>query len=264
MRNLLSADFYRYRKDILLKVAFILIAFFVAMNCGLYALLKNMVDDESMLGDMADIICGRYLYGAAFSVGSNVGIVIPIFAGAIVCKDFSMGTIRNKIIRGYDRKQIYMSHFITSIAFGAVLFAIYALANLGFGSLLLGYSSGGFDAEQGKFLAVSLIGGMLVFAAMSAIVTLFATSTGSMGLSIVLYVAIILGLSIIETVVMMIPKVPKFIKTIVESLPSSLYAQVCSGGVDWEYYTRNIVISIVLIVLFCIGGMIIFRNKDQK
>ncbi len=264
MRNLLAADIYRYRKDILFKVAFILIGVFVAMNCGLYMVLKNTMDDIEELGGVGDMICGRYLFGSAFSTGSNVGMVVPIFAGAIVCKDFSMGTIRNKIIRGYSRNQIYMSHFITSICFGALMITVYALANLGFGSLLLGYSPKGMDAEQVKFVLVSLLAGMIVFAAMSAIVTLFATATGSMGLSIVLYVALILGLSIIESVVTIFPKIPKFVKKIVEALPSSLYANVCSGSLKWSYYARNMAISAVLIVVLYLVGLMIFKKKDQK
>lgn len=264
MRNLLAADIYRYRKDILFKVAFIVIAVFVAMNCGLYMILKSTLESADGLLGMDDMVSGRYLFGSSLSTGSNVGLVIPIFAGAIVCKDFSMGTIRNKIIRGYSRTQIYMSHFITSSCFGGLMIAVFALANLGLGSLLFGYSSQGMNAEQAKFVIVSLLAGIIVFAAMSAIVTLFATATGSMGLSIVLYVALTLGVSIIESVVIIIPKIPKFVKEIVEALPSSLYMNVCEGSLEWSFYAKNIAISIVLLVVLCLGGLVIFKKKDQK
>lgn len=262
MRNLLAADRYRYRKDILMKVALILVVVFACFTCGLYFVLAKLTEDVDSAA-VENILCGRYLYGATFSIGSDMGLIIPIFAGAIVCKDFSMGTIRNKIIRGYGRDQIFLSHFLTSILFGGVIYVLYALAQLGLGSLLLGYGVA-FDGEELLFLAVSMLTGILTYAAMCALVTMIATATGSMGLSIVLYIAFTLGLSIVQSIVSIIPNVPEIITKIMEYLPGNIAYTVIEGSKEWAEYGKSMLMSAILILVFGLIGMTVFRKKDQK
>lgn len=253
---------YRQRKDILMKVALILIVVFACFTCGLYFVLSKLTEDaDSAMVD--NILCGRYLYGATFSIGSDMGLIIPIFAGAIVCKDFSMGTIRNKIIRGYGREPIFLSHFLTSILFGGILYVLYALVQLGLGSLLLGYGPS-FDGEELLFLAVSLIMGILTYASMCALVTMIATITGSMGLSIVLYIAFTIGLSILQGIVSIIPNIPEIITKIMGYLPGNMTFAVAEGSKKWAEYGKSMLMSVILLLVFGLIGITVFRRKDQK
>lgn len=263
MRNLLAADFYRYRKDILTKVALILIVVFACFTCGLYFVLDKLTAGED-IEMVENILCGRYLYGATFSIGSDMGLIIPIFAGAIVCKDFSMGTIRNKIIRGYGRDQIFLSHFLTSISFGSIMFLLYAFVNLSFGSLLLGYAPGAIDGEEILFLFVSAFSGIVIYSSMAALVTMIATITGSMGLSIVFYIAFTLGVSLLQGIVSLIPNVPELITNLMTYLPGNLAYAVAEGSKEWADYGKSVLVSVILLLAFGIVGMTLFRKKDQK
>ncbi len=261
MRNLLAADFFRQRKDILLKVAIILIAVFACIGCGLYYVVSLMLDETELAAE--PFLNARYLYGSAFGISSDVGMIIPIFTGAIICKDFSMGTVRNKIIRGYARDSIFFSHLFSGMVFGCILFALYAAALLGLGTLVLGYGAE-IDSEEIKFLVISFLAGMLSFAAMCAFESMIAVSTGSLGLTIVFYIALAIGLQMIQGIVSMITWLPEIVYEIMNYLPGNLMYSVMEGSKEWDVYAKSMLVSAVLLVAFALIGRVVFRKKDLK
>ena len=123
MRGLLKADFKRITKDKLLLVMGILAVAFALLTPLLYALLFSGAgfEDEPLLEVM---LPAKNQFFASFSLGNNLGLIAPVLLGIALCKDFSFGTIRNKIIAGKSRKAIYMSLFITCATVISVPFAM--------------------------------------------------------------------------------------------------------------------------------------------
>ena len=102
MRSLLKADFKRVLKDKLLLVMGILAVVFAAFTPLLYAVMfssMEMVDDPMV----SSLISGKMQFFASFSMGNNLGLIAPVLLGIALCKDFSFGTVRNKIIAGKSR-----------------------------------------------------------------------------------------------------------------------------------------------------------------
>ncbi len=127
MCNLLSANFMRLRKE---KVFWIMFCFMLALGIIFPTSIKI---DEVRTGYVNNIdnIFGQY---AMF-----IGIVMAIFCSFFVGKEYSDQTIRNKIISGKKRTDIYLANFISCAAASIILCVVFFLSYLCIGITLLGF-----------------------------------------------------------------------------------------------------------------------------
>ena len=105
MINLIKTDTKRILKDkLFLVVCIIALCLSVFMPLLYKAMFSGMeVVEEDMFAEMF-MISGKSLFFDSFSAGNNMGLIAPVFIAIIICKDFSQGTIRNKIICGKSFK----------------------------------------------------------------------------------------------------------------------------------------------------------------
>ena len=113
MRSLLKADLRRVLKDKLLIVMGILAVVFALITPLLYALIISGMGADEDLEIFGIAFTAKSMFFNSFSLGNNLGLIVPVLLAIVLCKDFSFGTVRNKIIAGKTRFQIYMSLFIT-------------------------------------------------------------------------------------------------------------------------------------------------------
>ena len=110
MNNLLSANFTRLKKD---KMFWIFTGFVVA-HALLSVIVANVnIDTFLEYGNTFDDIY--------FGVAPTVGFFIPVFTSFFIGAEYSDGTLRNKIIVGNFRTNIYLSNLVTII----MLFLMY-------------------------------------------------------------------------------------------------------------------------------------------
>ena len=105
MTELLKIDFRRVLKDKLLIVVGILAATFALITPILYVVLfgsQDMMDDPMI----ANLITAKSQFFQNFSMGNNLGLIAPVLLAIVLCKDFSFGTVRNKIIAGSVQRNI--------------------------------------------------------------------------------------------------------------------------------------------------------------
>ena len=123
MIDLLKTDLKRAVKDKLFIVICIIAGAFAIITPLLYKVIfvvlkfdEEAMQELEMLG--MGIMNAKSIFFSSFSLGNNFGLILPIFVAIILCKDFSNGTIRNKIICGKSRTSIYFSLFfiITPLA----------------------------------------------------------------------------------------------------------------------------------------------------
>lgn len=69
--------------------------------------------------------------------GCSLDLMIPIVIATLVCSDFSNGTIKNIISRGYNRLTIYVGKYITSIIAVLILTLVCYVAALVTGTIFL-------------------------------------------------------------------------------------------------------------------------------
>lgn len=109
------------------------------------------------------------LEGTLFAFTTFMGMVIACFVSLFTGTEYSDGTIRNKIIIGHSRVEVYMANLITSMIGSVILALIYLLVYVG-GSLPI---TGWFAGEM-KIILGSLGCALLLCAVFSAIFTFIA------------------------------------------------------------------------------------------
>ncbi|MBQ3063921.1 MAG: hypothetical protein IJC99_03875 [Clostridia bacterium] len=197
MRNLYIADLKRILKDKLFMVTCILAGVFAIINPLLNKVLFEALDMGDLLGGMMN---AKSMLFTAFLPGDNLGLIMPILIAIIVCKDFSQGTVRNKIISGKSRTAIFLSHLLAAATVMCTLMLLHALLTLGVSLFFFPYQEAAFTFADLGYLMASLAFELLVYVAIAAIVTLIATLAKNMGICILLYLAVALGFSIVGAI----------------------------------------------------------------
>ena len=197
MRNLYVADLKRILKDKLFLVTCILAGVFAVINPLLNKVLFEALDLGDMLGMMAN---AKSMFFSAFLPSDNLGLVMPILIAIIVCKDFSQGTVRNKIISGKSRTAIFLSHLLAAATVMCALMLLHALLTLGVSLCFFSYQETAFTLADFGYLMASIAFELLVYIAIAAIVTFIATLSKNMGICILLYLAISMGFAIVGAV----------------------------------------------------------------
>jgi ABC-type transport system involved in multi-copper enzyme maturation permease subunit len=117
--RLLRSEFRRLFKDKgLIAIAIIIVVI------GLFQILvaSSSFYEDPYTGDIYWYMTLRDIIGTSFQISSTPYILIGIFTALFISKDISQGTIRNKLIAGYSKLEIYFSTIIIA--------AIVALAGM--------------------------------------------------------------------------------------------------------------------------------------
>ena len=117
MLKLLHANFYRLKKN---KVFIgIIIITIIASFVIIFNTYQGNITNEKYNMQKTQI-------DRTYTIYINViSFLIAVFVSIFVGSDYDNGTIRNKIIVGHSRKNIYLSNLIVSIIVGLVLEIIY-------------------------------------------------------------------------------------------------------------------------------------------
>lgn len=162
MSKLLSANIMRLWKE---KVFWIVIAIVFGLGAVIPISIKI---SEIRLGvyNSIDPVFGQF---AIF-----IGVVLAIFCSFFVGKEYSDGTIRNKIICGKKRADIYLVNFLTCAMVGLMLCIAFFLPYLGIGIPLLG--SFHMEKENVFWLFLTVIALSIAFASIYNLIAMLSTS----------------------------------------------------------------------------------------
>ncbi len=197
MRNLYLADLKRILKDKLFMVTCILAGVFAVINPILNKALFELLDLGELLNSM---INAKTMTFSAFMPGDNLGLIMPILIAIIVSKDFGHGTVRNKILSGKSRNAIFISHMLASATVMCSLMLIHALLTLGVSLCFFPYQETAFTLADFGYLMASFAFEMVLYFAITAIITLIATLASNIGICILLYLAVYFGFSIVGAI----------------------------------------------------------------
>lgn len=275
MINLLKADLRRALKDKLFIVLLIILGAFALVTPVLYkfifALLEFSPEDMQELEMLGLMIDAKSMFFSAFSLSSNFGLILPLFVAIILSKDFSHGTIRNKIICGKSRTSIYFSMFITCSVLVCGFILAYALLTLLVSLMMFDYQATKFTLSDFGYLMASIGLELLIFAFVSAVLTFFLSSMKNAGLSIVMYFVLAFALIIVgsitqTTVIFADPN--KFSYKVLEFFNSANAFANTTIGRGTGYELKEILYLVLPTVAFgslaVIFGLLAFRKKDIK
>ena len=274
MRELIQADLKRVIKDKLLLVLAILAVVFALITPLTFALVFSVIDvsEEPML---SSLVSAKGLFFQSFSMTNNMGFIAPVLLAIVLYKDFSYGTVRNKIISGKSRSQIFLSTFIVCSLVLVCLIMLSAFITLGVSLIFFDYQEGAFAAADLGYFFASLGFELLVLLFMSALLSLLCTCSKNLGIAIVLYLAFTFALTLVGSFTQVIGAVAQ---TFVES---ELLAKVINVidrlnvGMSTSYigtgdsYSLSDVLYLTLPALSGIAaflglGLVSFNKKDLK
>lgn len=220
MTQLIKSDFRKFFKDKLFLVVCILAVAFAVITPVLYiVLISGMGQLDPTAEEMfSDYFSAKSQFFGAFSFGNNLGLIAPLLIGIILSKDFTHGTVRNKIISGHSRAAIFLSVFIVcTTTLVGIIFA-HALLTLGVSLPFFDYQTTPFTRADFWYLMKSILFEFLVYIFASALVSWLCATRRNVGMVIVMYIAIVLGCTmvagILQIVVMVLETNPDMEKTV--------------------------------------------------
>lgn len=268
MGSLLKTDIKRILKDKLFLIVLIIGAAFALFNPLLYKLIFSALDSEEMLGM---VVSAKSLFFESFLPGSNFGLIVPILISIIVCKDFSYGTIRNKIIMGKSRFSIFLSMFISSAITMCAVMLAHAILTLLISLMFFEFQTDPFTFGDFGYILISILFEMLVYIFLASIVAFLSVSMKNVGLSIVMFVAInfiftILG-SIIQVAALFADPESSSFKVLEFLQKSNIFMSTIIGtGTSYEFadFMYVLIPTILGTALILFLGNVIFKKKDLK
>ena len=199
MTGLIRSDFKRFFKDKLFLVVCILGVVFAAITPLLYVVLFSGMGEIDPATEelLAGYVTAKGQFFSAFSFGNNLGLIAPLLIGIIFYKDFTFGTVRNKIISGHSRTSIFLSMAIVCSVtlFGILL--LHALLTLGISLPFFEYQTTPFEMADFWYLLESLGFMLLIYIFIATFVTWLCVTMKNMGLVIVMYIAVVFGCTMI-------------------------------------------------------------------
>ena len=198
-------------------------------------------------------------------------MILPILTAIILCKDFSHGTIRNKIICGKSRSKVFGSLFLTCVIVMWLFVLAQALATLLIALLLFDYQATAFTMSDFWYLLASICFEFVVYLFISALLTFFIVSMKNAGIAIVMYFAInfvmlIIG-GITQTALIMGDPASSSYEVLQFFNNANMFTSLVIGNGTSYNGTEIIAIlvpSLVLTGVFAFFGWFVFKRKDLK
>ena len=275
MTRLLKADFKRFFKDKLFLVSCIIALVFSIINPLLYKLIFSSLLEFEMeeLGMILDL---NSLYFQSFSLSNNLGLIVPILIVIIIFKDFSFGTIRNKIIAGHNRTNIFLSLFIVSSAIiSLIMFSSATITGLLSMALFPDLVSKLTSKEIGYFIA-SIGFELLIMIFVAALVSFLSVFMKNAGLAIIIYAALMLAgtaLNGIASIAINFLSFEEGKEELVKLIENISYFNIFANnssviGLTSSYNNTQVLLlllsSLLGISMFVGLGILVFNKKDIK
>lgn len=262
MKRLLKADFFRLFHSKLALVSLIISTIFPLLMAGLFYALreitKNANLEQSAMIDM--MLGGRMLIGTSFSLSSNVGIILPVFAALLVMADINSGSVRGKIIIGHKRHHIFASHYLVTMTYCLVLIAVYAAMTTLWGALFLGLG------EIGSEYAVSLVYfyvlGLLNFAMVAAIATCFSLTTFSTPPAVLLTLVSCLVIGLASSIISSFDY--SSFEHVAYFIPGFVTSLFQNKEISATMFLEGVGGTVIFGAGFYVVGALLFNRKDLK
>lgn len=178
MRNLLNESFARLYRNKTFRVCLVLV---IALPTFLIGTEKILIMQR---GGKTDFSANDSL----FNMLDMMPLFIAIAAGLFIAQDFRQNTIRNKIICGYSRTQIYIATWITSVFIAILFYLLSTAVTVGFTSLF--FKTGDLFTSVNLYYFLIAIPTLISFASVTVMMTMILRNTAGAIFSYFIHVII--------------------------------------------------------------------------
>ncbi len=216
---------------------------------------------------------GYYSLMTSSAPTSNFGLAIPINLIIFIIGEFNYGTIRNKIIAGNKRFNIYVALFVMGIIYSLTLMTFYVSISVGLSTLLGGFYPEGVTSDAKTIF--SIIGAtIMVYVMLTALSVFAATAIRNMGGAITVTVILMMFAymaGLIANIDMSFDYIgdkityPAYIQILNPLFFHSIVSMATFGlGDVTDLLPLNIVSNVIYSAIFFTGGVLIFNYRDVK
>lgn len=281
MKELFLSYLYKLRHDLAFKITLIIGGSLALLMALIYLGLSFLIKEPLLSGPMLLI--------NSLSPTQNFGLAVPINLITFTVLEFTQGSIRNKIIGGHSKAEIYVSLFLNGLLFTFALMVTYALLSYGLGSLfglikidgsvvtnpLLSYS----DSYLWKLIVLSIFSYINIV----ALTIFFSTLFRNIGPTIPVVILLIVFTSVFGTIVSAFTDnnegllwalriIDPFygtgaleMETIGQIvMPDGTVIDETVRTIGTETFVSSIISNLVYIALFFGFGCLIFAKRDVK
>lgn len=260
MIKLLQSNFYRLKKSMTFWILLIIMAYL-----GIF-----IYDNNNGLGSCDHNCIGNISFG----FNAFIFIILPIFTSLFIGTEYSDGGIRNKIIKGHTRRDIYISNLLTSL----IVSFIYSVTYIIFMNVMGLIWGNGIASSLDAFLILTLDSILLNIYITSLFTFISMTISNKTASSIISFATVIWSVIISTGLQQKIyhasgvtKSIYQFILNIIpmgqsETISSAMY--IYQKGkilqmIDLTTVEKNLwIYSLVLIIIINICGIIIFNKKQ--
>ena len=277
MRKLITANFFRFRKD---RFSWCVVGIIVILS--LVNVFNSARSFEAMAASGYIMSLDDYYFNQAPLIGAFLALLISMFLGT----EFSEGTIRNKLCIGHKRDEIFLSNFISCALATIVLTAVWLLSS----ALLFGLI-GPLEMEVSEFVGCIFVA-MGFAVSFAALYTVIGSLSSNKAMTIIYTFAVFIvlaiaasglydrlsepelnqGMTLVGTQLVEMEPTPNplylsgMIRTVcevaLELLPTG--QALLLSDVAIEYPVRAIALSVIFTTVTLLVGGMLFKKKDIK
>ena len=203
MCRLFKAFLFKLTRDLTFRITLIIGAGFALLISGLFLamdLMTQAVESSDRL------LTGENMLSISLIPAQTYSLAVPINVAIFVCLEFTQGSIRNKIIAGNSKFNIYLSLFLSGLFFCFALMGVYVLLCFGIGCIFGGFDPNGSYFMNGlnftpEYLIKLLIGSIFVYISIVSFSIFIATTLRNVGPCIPIIIVLLLILSYIAPII---------------------------------------------------------------
>lgn len=264
MGNLLKFEFRKLFRQKSFYICGAILVGLIVLSTFTMNMLLNM--NEAMAADGmaiemaadASMFNGLYMLTTSLA-GSDYSLVLSVFIALFVCADYTNGTLKNVLARGYGRISVYASKYIVSLI-GATILAVFCwLAGFLSGTAFWGMGSFTADATAMKYVTLLLtqLLGVFAYTSLFFLIAVLLKKTGG---------AIAVGIILPLVIAMIIGMVDALLKK-AEFVVADYWLDNCFGeltviDVSSEIITRSVICFAIYAVVFVVGAHLIARRNE--
>ena len=191
---------------------------------------------------------------------SNMGFLTPIILLIMFAREYTNGTLRNKVIAGYSRTQIYGASYISFLIIGVALTILNMILSIICGTIVIGYGTEFNMDEMGELMLAALLGLLvyLVFLSIAHLMFQIFENFGFLGHTAVVFLVGGFG------AFALIQEHSKVIKFITRINPMNQMSIIQSYQYSREDIQMIIISSLAFIILINTCGVLYMNKKSLK
>lgn len=191
MLKIIKSSLFKLSKDWTFRITLIIGAALALFLNLLYLGIDLAMPDASGM----KVATGQNGLISALSPTQNFGLTVPINLIIFTIGEFSCGTIRNKIIAGNKKVNIYLGLLITGLIFSLSLMLVFVLLSFGVGSIMGGFDPTGmttYGMLGEGFLWKYIVQAIFVYIFIVSIAIFFSTLTRNIGATMPIVIILIM------------------------------------------------------------------------